>query len=169
MRATATRSRAKPEPSPAAAHLPDALTVQGKRVAFSNLHKTLYPSGFTKREALQYYLQIAPAILPHLRNRGVTLKRYPNGSRAPFFFEKNCPDHRPDWIKTARVERAHREAEGINYCVLNDRASLLWVANLAALELHVPLGKTDNPSKPTSMVFDLDPGAPATLADCIRL
>src|SRR5690348_2282239 len=149
--------------------LPPALTLGGKRVPLSNLDKRLYPSGFTKGQAIDYYLRIAPMILPHLRSRAITLKRYPNGSRAPFFFEKNCPLHRPDWIKTARILSTRTENKEVNHCLINDRAALLWVANLAALELHVPLAKADRPGRPTVMVFDLDPGAPATLVDCARL
>jgi bifunctional non-homologous end joining protein LigD len=136
-------------------------------LAFSNLDKLLYPSGFTKREVIQYYLQIAPAILPHLKDRAVTLKRYPNGSNAPFFFEKNCPAHRPDWVKTAEIRGSSDSVT--KHCVLGDLASLLWAANLAALELHVPLGKAAHADRPTAMVYDLDPGPPATLADCIKL
>jgi len=142
------------------------MTVGGKRLAFSNLGKPLYPSGFTKGEVINYYLQISPAIVPHLKHRAVTLKRYPNGSRAPFFFEKNCAKYRPDWVKTAEV-RGNTSAN--QHCVLGDPASLLWVANLAALELHVPLAKAEHPDRPTAMAYDLDPGEPANLADCIEL
>src|SRR4051812_34853068 len=110
MSATATqRRRTPPEP------LPDAITVGGKRVPFSNLDKVLYPAGFTKADTIAYYLRIAPTILVHLKNRGITLKRYPNGSRAPFFFEKNCPAHRPEWVKTAHVTSGRAEGEGIDF------------------------------------------------------
>lgn len=143
------------------------MTVGGRRVAFTNLNKPLYPTGFTKGEVIDYYLQIAPAILPHLKDRAVTLKRYPNGSNAPFFFEKNCSAHRPEWVKTVEV-RGNSDAVN-HHCLINDRATLLWAANLAALELHVPLGKARYPDRPTAMVYDLDPGAPATLADCVEL
>src|SRR4051812_46432884 len=144
------------------------ITIAGKRLQFSNLEKPLYPDGFTKGQVIEYYLRIAEVMLPHLRGRAITLKRYPNGSLAPFFFEKNCPVHRPSWIKTARIASSRSE-EGVNHCVLNDRASLLWAANLASLELHVPMGRADKPDRPTAMVFDLDPGPPAGLLDCIKI
>jgi bifunctional non-homologous end joining protein LigD len=159
MTTTAKRAVA---PSPIA----PSMTVGGRRLAFTNLGKPLYPSGFTKGEVIDYYRQIAPAIVPHLKDRAVTLKRYPNGTRAPFFFEKNCSKYRPEWVKTAEV-RGSTSAN--QHCVLGNPASLLWVANLAALELHVPLAKTEHPDRPTAMVYDLDPGPPATLADCIEL
>ncbi len=158
-----TRTAKPPAPAPPIA---PSMTIGGRRLAFSNLGKPLYPSGFTKGEVIDYYLQIAPAMVPHLKDRAVTLKRYPNGSQAPFFFEKNCSKYRPEWVKTAEV-RGNTSAN--QHCVLGDPASLLWVANLAALELHVPLARTSHPDRPTVMVYDLDPGAPATLADCIEL
>jgi bifunctional non-homologous end joining protein LigD len=136
--------------------------------AFSNLSKVLYPSGFTKGEVIDYYRRIAPVLLPHVRDRAITLKRYPNGSTSDFFFEKNCPVHRPGWVKTATVP-SRRSEEGVNHCVLTDERSLLWVANLAALELHVPLAKISNPQRPTAMVFDLDPGPPAGLRECLQV
>lgn len=135
---------------------------------FSNLSKVLYPSGFTKGEVVDYYRKIAPAFLPHIRDRAITLKRYPNGATSPFFFEKNCPVHRPDWVRTANIP-SRRSDEGVNHCVLNDERSLLWVANLAALELHVPLAKVKAPERPTVMVFDLDPGPPAGMLECLKL
>jgi bifunctional non-homologous end joining protein LigD len=138
-----------------------------RRVAFSNLGKNLYPSGFTKREVLDYYLRIAPTILPHLKNRPVTLKRYPNGSTGPHFYEKNCPTHRPPWLRTARMPG--RSGDGPEHCLINDPAALLWAANLASLELHVTMAKATAPDRPVAMVFDLDPGPPAGMADCVRL
>jgi bifunctional non-homologous end joining protein LigD len=142
----------------------DTLLVDRRKVTVSNLDKRLYPSGFTKREVIDYYLRVAPAILPHLKDRAVTLKRYPNGSDAPFFFEKNCPAHRPDWVRTQHVPG--RSSEGVNYCMLNSRAALLWAVNLAALELHVPLAKGSKPGQALVMVFDFDPGPPATMKEC---
>lgn len=142
------------------------LRIGQRRLAFSNLEKVLYPSGFTKGEVISYYLQIAPVILPHLKSRAVTLKRYPNGTAAPFFFEKHCASHRPAWVKTSRIVSSRGEVE---HCLINDAATLLWAANLAALELHVPLAKADHPERPTSMVFDLDPGPQRTLLDCMSL
>src|SRR6266542_3989940 len=134
----------------------------------TNVEKVLYPSGFTKAQVIQYYNAIAPIILPHLKDRHITLKRYPHGSNREYFFEKECPSYRPPWIKTAGVLTSRRERT-IDYCVIDDRASLLWVANLAALELHTPLSKAWDPDHATSMVFDLDPGAPADILDCARL
>src|SRR4051812_15926436 len=116
--------------------LGEPILVNGRRLTFSNLAKPLYPDGFTKGEVIDYYRQIAPVMLPHLRGRAITFKRYPNGSTAPFFFEKNCTAHRPAWMKTASIPGRNG---AINYCLINDESSLLWAANLAALELHVPL------------------------------
>jgi bifunctional non-homologous end joining protein LigD len=161
-------SSAPPPPSPSPA-LSSSMTIGGHRVALSNLDKTLYPSGFTKGEVIAYYLRIAPAILPHLRGRAVTLKRYPSGTSAPFFFEKNCPKHRPAWVKTADVASTRTEGKHVCHCVVADRATLAWVANLASLELHVPLARASKPDRPTHLAFDLDPGAPATIADCVRI
>jgi bifunctional non-homologous end joining protein LigD len=145
----------------------ETLSIGRRKVAVSNLDKQLYPCGFTKRDVIDYYLRISPVMLPHLRDRAVTLKRYPNGSKAMHFFEKNCPMHRPPWVQTRHVPG--NKSEGVTHCVLNDRAALLWAANLAALELHVPMGKADNPQRPLAMVFDFDPGAPATLRDCAAM
>jgi len=117
---------------------------------------------------IDYYLGIAPVLLPHLANRPLTLKRYPNGSEGPFFYEKRCPEHRPSWTKTARIW-SDSSSEYINYCVCSDSCTLAWLANLASLELHAMLCKAQAPQKPTSMVFDFDPGAPADLLDCLRL
>lgn len=135
-----------------------------REVSISNPAKALYPSGFTKADVVDYYTRIAPVMLPHLRDRAVTLKRYPNGSNAIFFFEKNCPKHHPDWIKTLKPE-GHPNT----HCLLNDRPALAWAANLAALEIHVPLAKADTPNRPTCVVFDLDPGPGVTIADCCKL
>jgi len=142
------------------------LTIGRQKVPLSNLDKPLYPSGFTKAEVIDYYLRVAPTILPYLQDRAATLKRYPNGSDHPFFFEKNCPVHRPSWAKTAAI---HGRTGTVNHCVIHNAASLAWVANLAALELHVPLAKTRSPGKPTVVVFDLDPGEGVTIFDCFRL
>jgi len=154
------------KPPPTAPPITASMTVGGKQLTFTNLAKPLYPSGFTKGEVIDYYRKIAPAIIPYLKDRAVTLKRYPNGSGGPHFFEKNCSKYRPDWIKTTLV-RGSTSAN--QHCVLGDTASLLWAANLAALEIHVPLAKAGHPDRPTAMVYDLDPGPPATLADCVEL
>ena len=153
------------------AHAVPATTVRVGRqqVSFSNLHKVLYPqAGFTKGEVVEYYLRIADSVLPHLKNRALTLKRYPNGVDGFFFYEKNCPSHRPPWLDTANVPTANRVG-GINFCLANDAASLAWVANLASLELHTSLAKAPRVERPTMMVFDFDPGAPADILDCCRI
>lgn len=147
------------------------LRIGTRQLRLSNLDKVLYPGGFTKGQVIDYYAQIAPVLLPYLRGRAITLKRYPNGVTGPHFFEKNCPPHRPPWVQTAAIA-AHQSRHGaarINYCVINDAPSLLWAANLAALELHVPLALARAPQRPTMMVFDLDPGAPAGILDCARV
>jgi bifunctional non-homologous end joining protein LigD len=143
--------------------------VDGKKLQFSNLDKVLYPAtGFTKGDVVDYFLQIAPVLLPHLRNRALTLKRYPNGVDSQFFYEKRCPAHRPDWVSTAEIWSDTND-ENINYCVVNDRPTLAWLGNLACLELHTMLSHADRPDTPTTMVFDFDPGAPADLLDCLEV
>ncbi len=140
----------------------------GRRLPLSNLEKDLYPSyGFTKARILEYYRGIAPFILPHLKDRAVTLKRFPEGAEKDFFFEKRCPAHRPAWVKTAEVPQEH--GEPIRFCVVNDLETLMWVENLASLELHVPLARAFSPQTPDSMVFDLDPGEEAGILDCARV
>ena len=142
--------------------------VAGKRLSLSNLEKDLYPSyGFTKAHVLEYYSRIAEFILPHLKDRALTLKRYPDGVEKEFFFEKRCPSHHPAWVKTAEVRRD--EGEQMTVCLANDPETLLWVANLASLELHVPLARTSSPETPDAMVFDLDPGEKANILDCARV
>jgi bifunctional non-homologous end joining protein LigD len=142
--------------------------IAGKRLALSNLEKDLYPSfGFTKAHVLEYYRRIAKFILPHLKDRALTLKRYPEGVEKDFFFEKRCPSHRPPWAKTAEVHRD--DGERMTVCLVNDLETLMWVENLASLELHVPLARTGSPETPDSMVFDLDPGDQANILDCARV
>jgi bifunctional non-homologous end joining protein LigD len=154
----------------AVSSLPAATVRIGRQeVNVTNLHKVLYPeAGFTKGEVIEYYLRIADAILPHLKNRALTLKRYPNGVDGFFFYEKNCPSHRPPWMDTANVTTANRVG-GINFCLANDAASLAWVANLASLELHTSLARAPQVERPTMMVFDFDPGPPADIIDCCRI
>jgi bifunctional non-homologous end joining protein LigD len=137
--------------------------IDRRKVNFTNLEKVLYPSGFTKGEVIRFYADIAPVILPHVKNRHMTLKRYPNGSTQEYFFEKQCPAHRPPWVKTAGILTSRRERR-IDFCLVEDKASLLWVANLAAIELHTPLALASDPDHATSMVFDLDPGSRRTLS-----
>ncbi|MPY80653.1 MAG: ATP-dependent DNA ligase [Actinophytocola sp.] len=140
--------------------------VEGKQLALSNLDKVLYPStGTTKRDVLTYYRDAAPALLPHLRGRPLTMKRYPDGVEGAHFYEKRCPPWRPDWITTAAVW-SDRKQRDIDYCVIDDLPTLLWAANLADLELHTMLARSDDLDVPTMMVFDLDPGQGMDLGDC---
>jgi len=143
------------------------LKIGGREVAVSNLDKVFYPqTGFTKGQVIDYYVQIAPVLLPHLKNRPITLKRYPNGVDGIFFYEKQCPSHRPKWVRTALVPKDGGE---IDYCLMNDLAALVWAANLADLELHTFLHQAPRLDRPTALAFDLDPGAPADLVTCCRV
>jgi bifunctional non-homologous end joining protein LigD len=139
--------------------------IDGHTLKVSNLDKVLYPeAGFTKGEVIDYYARIAPAMLTHVADRGVTLRRFPNGVDDKSFFEKRCPKHRPEWV---RVALGPGDRGGpIEYCNLADRASLVWAANMAALELHAPMARCHDIETPTMVVFDLDPGAPADIHDC---
>lgn len=140
----------------------------GERLSLSNLEKDLYPAfGFTKAQILEYYRRISAFILPHLQGRALTLKRYPEGVGKEFFFEKRCPVHRPPWVKTAEVSRDN--GERMTVCLVNDLNTLIWVENLASLELHVPLAPAASPELPDALVFDLDPGEPADILDCARV
>jgi bifunctional non-homologous end joining protein LigD len=142
--------------------------VTGRRLSLSNLEKDLYPSyGFTKADILDYYRRVSPFILPHLKGRALTLKRYPDGVAEEFFFEKHCPSYRPTWVKTAEIPQ--KEGERMTVCLVNDLNTLIWVENLASLELHVPLARADSPETPDSVVFDLDPGDQADILDCARV
>jgi bifunctional non-homologous end joining protein LigD len=146
--------------------LPDgslAVLVDGRRLKISNWDKVLYPeAGFTKGDLVAYYARVAPAVLPHLHDRALTLKRYPNGVEGKHFYEKQAPSHRPDWVATQRVGE-------INYVVAQDRPTLVWLANLADIELHTSLSLAHAPERPTMLVFDLDPGAPAGLVECCEV
>jgi bifunctional non-homologous end joining protein LigD len=123
----------------------------------------LYPeTGFTKGDLVAYYARIAPAVLPHLHDRPLTLKRYPNGVNEKYFYEKQSPSHRPDWVETVRIG-------DVNYTLAQDRPTLIWLANLADVELHTSLSLAARPERPTMMVFDLDPGAPAGIVACCEV
>ena len=140
--------------------------VEGRLLKLSNLEKVLYPaSGFTKAQVIDYYTRISPVLVPHMKGRPLTLKRYPNGVDGKFFYEKNCPSHRPEWVKTAAVYSRQNKAD-INFCVVEDLPTLVWAANLASLELHTSLARAREIMEPTMLVFDLDPGAPATIKEC---
>ncbi|MFZ0859556.1 MAG: non-homologous end-joining DNA ligase [Candidatus Sulfotelmatobacter sp.] len=143
--------------------------IQGRHLKLSNLEKVLYPAtGFTKQQVIDYYIRIAPAIIPHLAGRALTRKRYPDGVDGEPFFEKNAPKYRPDWVKTAPIwSEGNRRT--IHYVLANDLATLVWLANLAALELHPSLALAKDITCPTEMVFDLDPGAPANMVQCCQV
>src|SRR5437588_2676256 len=145
------------------------LIVEGKKLSVSNLDKVLYPKvAFTKGQVIDYYIRIAPVLLPHLKDRPLTMKRYPNGVDAEFFYEKNCPSHRPKWVKTAKVW-SEGNNRMMNYCLAQDLPTLVWAANLADLELHTSLAHKRDVTRPTMMVFDLDPGAPADIIHCCQV
>ena len=145
------------------------VAVEGKQLKLSNLDKVLYPEvGFTKGEVISYYQRIAPVLLPHLAGRPLTLKRYPNGVDDKFFYEKRCPSHRPEWVNTVEIY-SDRNKGKIPYCVVDDLPTLVWVANLASLELHTSLSLGEEILRPTMLVFDLDPGPPADIVQCCRV
>jgi bifunctional non-homologous end joining protein LigD len=137
--------------------------VDGRELKFSNWDKVLFPaSGFTKGDLITFYARAADAVLPHLHDRALTLKRYPNGVTQPHFYEKQSPSHRPDWVQTQTVK-------DVNYTLCQDKATLVWLANLADIELHTSLSLAQLPERPTMMVFDLDPGAPAGILECCQV
>jgi bifunctional non-homologous end joining protein LigD len=146
--------------------LPDgalAVLTDGRRLKLTNWDKVLFPkAGFTKGELIAYYARIAPVVLPHLRDRPLTLKRYPNGVESDYFYEKQSPSHRPEWVQTARIG-------SIDYTLAQDRPTLIWLANLADVELHTSLSLAHSPQQPTMLVFDLDPGPPAGIAECCEV
>jgi bifunctional non-homologous end joining protein LigD len=146
--------------------LPAAKTeieVEGRRLRLSNLDKVMYPAtGFTKGAVIDYYVRVAPVLLPHLARRPLTLKRYPNGVEGEFFYEKRCPSHAPSWVKKARMIE-------IDFCRCDDVPTLVWLANLADLELHPSLSRAGATKRPTTLAFDLDPGPPAGLAECCEV
>ena len=145
------------------------LVVNGKKLSVSNLNKVLYPkAGFTKGQVIDYYVRVAPVLLPHLKDRPLTMKRYPNGVEGEFFYEKNCPSHRPSWVKTAKVWSEGNRRD-MHYCLVQDLPTLVWAANLADLELHTSLARKQNVARPTMMVFDLDPGPPANIVQCAEV
>jgi len=149
--------------------------VESRRLALSNLGKVLYPdAGFTKGEVIDYYSRIAPTVLAHLRGRPLTLKRYPDGVAGKFFFEKNAPSHTPPWVRTVKLPSpgSTKNRTTVNYVVVEELATLVWAANLATLEFHVPMWRVDRRGKPLNpdlMVYDLDPGPPATIVECCEV
>ncbi len=148
--------------------------IDGRPVSLSNLDKPLYPDGFTKGEVLDYYGRIAPVLLPHLRDRPATFVRFPNGTAAPSFFTKNAPRGTPEWVRTVNlpVPGSTKDRETIDYVLIDDLSTLIWAANLAALELHIPqwrVGPRGGAKPPDLVVVDLDPGPPATIVECCRV
>jgi bifunctional non-homologous end joining protein LigD len=144
------------------------LNVAGTTVDVTNLDKVFYPQAdFKKGDVIDYYVRISPFLLPHLKQRPITLKRYPDGVDGFYFYEKKCPAHRPKWIKTTKVAKS--EGGEINYCVINDLPALVWAANLANLELHTFLHKAPAISRPTALAFDLDPGPPTNIVLCCKV
>jgi len=149
-----------------------AVQVDGRTLTLTNLGKVLYPeTGFTKAEVLDYYQRVAPVLLPHIAGRPLTLKRYPEGVDGEAFFQKHVTEHRPDWIRTARIPSESSRGRGgpVTYLVVDDLPALIWAANLAGLELHVPQWRMPGIRRPDLLVFDLDPGAPANIVDCCRV
>ena len=141
--------------------------VEGRRLSLSNLDKVMYPAtGFTKGQVIDFYTRVAPVLLPHLRERPLTLKRYPNGVDGQYFYEKQCPSHRPEWVRSEQVELSSKT---IQFCICDDLPTLVWLANLADLELHPSLSKVPEVERPTVMAFDLDPGPPAGIAECCEV
>lgn len=150
-----------------------AVLVDGRELALTNLDKVLYPAdGFTKAEVLDYYQRISPVLLPHIAGRPMTLRRYPHGVAGLSFFAKHAPAHRPSWARTeeviSRSSRARSPGDPVRYLVIDDLPALIWAVNLAAIELHVPMWHFPGPD-PDLLVFDLDPGAPATVVECCRV
>ena len=149
-----------------------SVQVEGRTLALSNLDKVLYPEpGFTKAQVIDYYLRIAPALLPHIAARLLTIKRYPEGVDGEFFYQKNAPAHRPAWVPTARIASpgSTKSRETIEYILGGDLPTLIWAANLAALELHTPMWRYPAIGEPDLLVFDLDPGEPATVVECCEV
>jgi bifunctional non-homologous end joining protein LigD len=148
---------------------PQIVEIGGRHLSLTNLDKVLYPAaGFTKGQVIDYYARIAPVLVPHLAGRALTLKRYPEGVDKEYFFEKNATKHRPDWVKTAPIWSEHNGRE-INYLLANDLPTLVWIANLAGLELHPSLSLAKDIECPTTLVFDLDPGPPANIVQCCQV
>lgn len=147
----------------------EVIELEGRRLKLKNLDKVLYPAAdFTKGELIDYYRDISTVLLPHLEGRPLTLRRFPDGVESDGFWEKRCPSYRPDWVHTVPVWSESNEEE-ISFCAANDLPTLLWVVNLATLELHVSLSKAERMARPTVLAFDLDPGPPADIVECCRV
>jgi len=152
-------------------HMPadQIIEIEGKQLKLTNLDKVFYPAtGFTKGQVIDYYARIAPVLIPHLKNHPLTLKRYPNGVNEPPFFEKNATKYRPEWVKTVPIW-SHGNQRNVNYILCNDLPTLIWVENLASIELHPSLSVAQDIMCPRSIVFDLDPGPPANIVQCCQV
>jgi bifunctional non-homologous end joining protein LigD len=146
-----------------------AVEVEGRNLVLTNLAKVLYPeTGFTKGHVIDYYLRIAPVLLPHIAGRPLTLKRYPDGVTGQHFYNKHAPEHRPRWVRTERLHSPGSTSgqDWVRYVIAGDLPTLIWTANLAGLELHTPMWRLPHQGEPDLLVFDLDPGAPATIVEC---
>lgn len=154
-------------PSRSARSGPVVVEVEGRQVSLSNLDKVLYVSGFTKGEVIDYHARVAPAFLPHLRGRALTFKRFPNGTDQQGFYEKRCPDHRPEWVPVALGPGDRRG--GIDYCCVEDTPTLVWAANMAAIEIHAPMALASDLATPRAVVFDFDPGPRTDITDCCEI
>jgi bifunctional non-homologous end joining protein LigD len=147
----------------------EELRVGNRKLQVSNLDKVFYPeTGFSKGDLIAYYKEIAPVVLPYLKRRPVTLKRYPDGVTGGFFYEKRCPPHRPEWVGTIKMRR-QKDNKDVEYCAVDSAAALVWAANLGNLELHATLAREPELNRPTSVVFDLDPGPPADVLTCAEV
>jgi bifunctional non-homologous end joining protein LigD len=147
----------------------ETLDVGGRRLTIRHLDRVVFPrTGTTKGELLDYYVRIADVILPHLRDRLLHMHRYPEGVEGPRFWQKACPEHRPDWLPTAPVWSRDKEAD-IHYCVVNELAALLWAVNLGSIELHTSLHRTEDLHRPTTLAFDLDPGEGVGILECCEV
>ncbi len=143
------------------------IDVDGRHLSLSNLDKVLYPNGFTKSQVIDYMARIAPIAVPHLAGRCLTFRRYPNGTETAGFFEKRCPGHRPEWVPVA-LGPGDRQG-GIEYCRIEEVAAMVWAANMAAIEIHAPMALSADLATPRTLVFDFDPGAPATIVECCQI
>jgi bifunctional non-homologous end joining protein LigD len=142
------------------------IELEGRTLKLTNPDKVLYPkSGFTKADLIDYYAAVSPVLLAHLHDRPLTLKRYPNGVEGKYFYEKQSPAHRPEWVQTTTVWSGHSKRD-IHYTLCQDLPTLVWLANLADIELHPSLSLAGAPQRPTTLAFDLDPGAPASIVEC---
>ncbi|MGE5595045.1 MAG: non-homologous end-joining DNA ligase, partial [Hyphomicrobiales bacterium] len=167
-RARAVRATARP-PRRAGEGTRIEVEIEGRKLTLSNLEKEMYAgTGFAKAQVVEYYTRIAPVLLPHLHDKPMTMKRYPDGAQGMYFYEKQAPSHRPDWVQTGPVQTSV-DGDIVNFVLVNDLPTLVWMANLAALELHPLLARWDNVHCPASVVFDLDPGPPANIIDCAEV